>query len=528
MVTLRDVLAMPAMRQGEPRVVTGNDQLDNEVEWVQATEVTDVAHLREGDLVLTTGIAMPDAEADLASFGKALAWACAAGLIVELGRRWSAVPPALIEACREHRVPLVALHREVRFAAVTQAVCEQLVEAHVSELREHQRIDAIFTELSLKEAPPEEIVSAVRLLTAASVVLESDGHDILLFQEGPDGGGDFLEDWRWRSRRTPLDGRTTWDASYGWLLTRLGRPERPWGRLVLVCPTPPGRRDIMVVERAAAALTMHRVHGTTRASQLRRRHHEALSSLMSGASGSETRRHAMNLGFPAFGRRYAGLAIAPATPAATVSSRAQLLDDIVKATLRAAELSGVCALAAAFDGHVKALVAVDQRSSAEDVVDRMHLAVSERVDVVTGAGSTVAELGQADHTIQEAALVLVGARRQAGRGVQRLASLRVRGLLGLLHGDDRVQVFARRQLAPLRYPGGARSRDLEHTLAVLLEEWGSKSAAASRLNISRSVLYERIERIQRLIAARLDDPEVRTSLHLALLYADMADERTSA
>jgi purine catabolism regulator len=59
---------------------------------------------------------------------------------------------------------------------------------------------------------------------------------------------------------------------------------------------------------------------------------------------------------------------------------------------------------------------------------------------------------------------------------------------------------------------------------VLIEEWGSKSAAAARLNVSRPVLYDRIARIERALGTSLDDPEVRTSLHVALLADEAAGQ----
>src|SRR5262245_50931669 len=120
-VTLRDVLAMPVVRAAEPVVLAGEDGLDRRVRWVHATELPDIAPLlRGGDLVLTTGIALPGLEAGLRSFATSLAEVGAAGLMVELGRRWSTVPDALVAACTETRLPLVGLRRVTRFASITQ------------------------------------------------------------------------------------------------------------------------------------------------------------------------------------------------------------------------------------------------------------------------------------------------------------------------------------------------------------------------------------------------------------------------
>ena len=55
----------------------------------------------------------------------------------------------------------------------------------------------------------------------------------------------------------------------------------------------------------------------------------------------------------------------------------------------------------------------------------------------------------------------------------------------------------------------------------MVEHAGHKSAAASALNISRQVLYDRIAKIERILGASLDDAELRTSLHVALLADDV-------
>ena len=54
---------MDVVRRGEPRVVAGEESLDRLVRWVHAIELPDAARLlRGGELVLTTGIALPDEE----------------------------------------------------------------------------------------------------------------------------------------------------------------------------------------------------------------------------------------------------------------------------------------------------------------------------------------------------------------------------------------------------------------------------------------------------------------------------------
>jgi purine catabolism regulator len=59
--TIADVLALETMRRGGPRVVVGADRLDTRVRWVHVGEGADMAHLlRSSELVLNTGVALPE------------------------------------------------------------------------------------------------------------------------------------------------------------------------------------------------------------------------------------------------------------------------------------------------------------------------------------------------------------------------------------------------------------------------------------------------------------------------------------
>src|SRR5215469_9800256 len=130
-VSLRDVIALDAVRAGSPVVVAAPDRLDAPVRWVHSAEVSDVGRLlRGGELVLSTGIALPSSPAGLASYVASLAGAGVAGLAIELGQRYvSALPPALVSAAEARGVPLIVFEREVPFVEITEAVHAQIIDA---------------------------------------------------------------------------------------------------------------------------------------------------------------------------------------------------------------------------------------------------------------------------------------------------------------------------------------------------------------------------------------------------------------
>jgi len=129
-LTLREVLDLDVVRRGSPHVVAGSGRLDVPVRWVHALELTDVGRLlRGGELVLSTGIALPDSPAELADYVASLAGVGVAGLAVELGRRYAdALPAALVTAAQARSVPLVELRREVAFIEITEAVHARIID----------------------------------------------------------------------------------------------------------------------------------------------------------------------------------------------------------------------------------------------------------------------------------------------------------------------------------------------------------------------------------------------------------------
>ena len=129
-LTVREVLDLDVIRRGAPLVVAGAARLDVPVRWVHAAEHTDIGRLlRGGELVLSTGIALPDSAAELAAYVDSLTKVGVAGLVVELGRRYAtALPGALVTAAQARSLPLVELHHEVAFIEITEAVHARIID----------------------------------------------------------------------------------------------------------------------------------------------------------------------------------------------------------------------------------------------------------------------------------------------------------------------------------------------------------------------------------------------------------------
>lgn len=525
-VTVAEVLRMTVLRAAGPRVLAGAAGLERRVRWVHSAELADIAPLlREGDLLLSTGIAMPDSTDELTRFAASLAEGRAAGLVVELGRRWQDVPSALVDACDRVGLPLVSLAREVPFAAVTQSIGERIVDEQVEELREAQRVHETFTALSIAEAGPDKILEAVQRLSSATVVLESEQHQVLDYVTGADDVAALLGNWSTRSRAVQLEGRTAWDDNTGWLVTRVGKRERGWGRLVLQLSSAPTERTMAIAERAAAALALHRLHDRQRDSSVRRAHHELVLGLLSDPTSPDLLRRCEAAGLPTTGRQLIGLSIRPVLEAtAARSTPAMRVDEAITSVVQAAQDQRVPALVCELESDVRVLLSFAATANADRGTDELAARVRRRQSVTVCAGRPVRSPAEIDRTLREAQHVLDSLRPDAtDRPVHRLEHVHLRGLLALLADDDRLALFVQRELGTLHQHDERTRSGLTEAVRALVTHPTSKSEAAASLHVSRPVFYDRLTKAQRLLGVDLDDPDIRVSLHVALLAEDVAE-----
>lgn len=240
--TVREVIALDPVRIGAPRLVAGESGLDRPVRWVHSAEVPDIATLlRGGELVLTTGIGLPADDAGVRAFVNDLAEVGVSGLIVELGRRYTAsVPRVMAAAAQKAGLPLVELRRPTPFVQITEAVHALIVDAQLAELRATEQIHQRFTELSVEGAEPAEVVHQAAQLAGCPVVLENLARQVLAYDAAGDRAEMLLDGWEQHSRRVKAQpsgsGRTGYDPDTGWLVTPVGARGQDWGRLLLRWP----------------------------------------------------------------------------------------------------------------------------------------------------------------------------------------------------------------------------------------------------------------------------------------------------
>lgn len=559
--TVGDLLSLDVIRRGSPRVVAGSDGLGARVRWVHVLELADAAHLLQGgELVLTTGVALPAEPALLARYAADLASAGGTGvsaLAVELGRRYvGALPSVLVRAAADSGLTLIAFEREVPFVEITEAVHARIIDVQLEELRASERLHEVFTELSVSGASPDEIVREAAILAGRPVILADLSHRVLACEPGSADPARLLAGFARRSRAlVSPPGRTAYDEASGWLFTPVGARGEDWGRVILVCDGPPGGTDTVLIERAATTLALGRLLTRHAESLDRQAHRTLITGIISQAHAdpAEAAVRSRALGVPVDGRQLIAMVFRLRDPAGHpgplgVSAHARVLD-IADAAAAACRAERVPSLVGTLDdARAGAMLSLSRHADPDRVLSGLTARIAERGggfrggggsqggegsdtgwdDLVIGVGAAAGSIRDVRRSFLEASQVADFAAERPGEwfpgrqdrpSFYRLADLRLRGLLHLLRDDPRVQTFVERELGPLL---AEPDTSLLGALAAYLAAGGNKTEAARRAHLARPTFYERLTRIERLLGTDLESAESRTSLHVALLALEAA------
>ena len=529
--TVAEVLALEPVRSGAPRVLAGADRLDAPVRWVHVIELAQAAHLlRGGELVLSTGIALPDDAAGLGRYVAELASVGISALAVELGSRYArSLPPALVAAAAGHQLPLIVFERETQFIEITEAVHARIIDAQVAELRSAERLHQVFTELAVSGAAADEVVAQTATLAGCPVILANLAHQVLACAPLGQDAGSLLAGFAGRSRATQVAGRTGFDATSGWLVTTVGARGQDWGRLILVRGARPAPGDEALIERAATTLALGRLLDHQRESLERQAHRTILATFLGTGHGeqAEAEARARALGVPVAGRLLVAVVIrmasgrralaVPALRAPATAAAAEIADALAEVCR---QLRMPALVSSLDDDRIAALLALPPRADPEAALTRLAAELRPRLheDDVIGAGSAVDSVSAIQRSLLEADHVAAAA---AGGGPRqsyyRLPDLRLRGLLHLLRDDPRLQAFAERELGPLLVHDDSAGTQLMAALTAYLEAGGNKAEAAKNAQLARPTMYERIRQIEDVLGVDLEPAESRLSLHVALL-----------
>jgi len=493
--TVQDLLDLPVLCDARPQVVCGSDLDRRPVRWVHTSEIYGISPLlKGGEVLLTTGLGLVGAgAAAIGGYVHALASQGVAAVFLELGRTFTAPPPELVAAAREHDLPLVLLHGVVPFIEVTEVVHPLLLSDEVELLRRLERATAALHEALADGVGGPELMCLVSELCGAPTGLYAADGSLLL----------------------GTDVRSTATSSEELLEVDVGRT--PWGLLVVGGTATSAPRRL--AELCADVLDL-RIGPAGHPGRQTGAGADLVLALASGqhltSSDILVRARAAGL-VAAPGGQVVALAVHLQLPGSTRPGLSAVGDAAREAFGPAliAELDGDFLVAASVRAHALR----QQLADFADLVERELRATVGLRAIQVAAGPLTADPAGLARSLPAAREALRLASRLApGHRTVLASDLAVYHLLSSIVDDDQLQRFVEDQLGPLLEQDARHGTDLVLTLDAYLEAGLSKTAAAQALGIRRQTLYARLDRIVRLLGdVDFDTRQVRTALDLALV-----------
>ena len=484
-------------------VRAGAGHLDRQVRWVAVSELEDpTPFLEGGELLLTTGMRLPEKAAAATAYVKRLVEADVVGLGLGVGLSHPEVPAVLSAAAEKAGLPLLEVPEGTAFIAVTKAVSRLLAAEEYDEAARgfaSQR-DLIRAALSSDDGGTAAVVARLaKHVSGFALVLDASGHVLHASPASASSRTADLEGEIARLRPRGLLASAVVSGADDYVVIQpLGVRGRARGFLAVGASGPLRANDQAVVNLAVSLLSLSLARAEGRTAAERGVRAAALRLLLDG--------RVAELPLDALG--WTALRSGPvrALVARPVSSDAAAVAGCEDRLAEA--LPGGAVAAGLLPDDATLVVAVAPASSA---LDGAALAADD-LELVAGVGAgDGADLDDADALARS---LTRGRRALAAGGSGMRAYDDLGGGLEALLDPAAADAWAAALLAPLDEPG--ERADLAATLLAWLSRHGQVDAAAADLGVHRHTVRHRLRRAEGLLGRSLDDAGVRAELYLAL------------
>ncbi len=429
-----------------------------------------------------------------------------------------------------------ALVQGIMFDITARKRNEELLAAQAQTMERIAAIGQRFTELLLAGGDLQAILDALAAIAGAPVAFDDAARQLVGFATAGVDSNTLLATWEVHSRRVHAESAA---AGCAWAPVRLRDEE--WGRLHLLTENDPDEIDLLALDRAAAAIGVWLLSNRDRAALADRARAEFIADLWQGRrwSARDAVARSRTLGGDLDSPVLLGIAVelvpdgssAPAgqEPGAertltTVLGQLRGLAAESRTTCMAAVVGSVCLAIIGLASDARA------RSEAGRLAARLRASAQEELSRSISVG--VSRPGSADalrRALTEAVDAAAhGARALRVGGVYHSADLGLRHLLTRLGDGPELGRFVEDELGPLLEHDATGKVPLLPTLRAYLDSGGQKATAARTLHLERRSLYYRLERIEALLEADLDDPSTRLRAQVALQSLDVLRQRNAA
>lgn len=495
-ITVRRLSDAPDLRI---TIRSGHEHVDREISWAHVSELDDpTAFLSGGELLLTTGVSLPDDAARIEQHVRRLVGAGIAAIGFGTGLRYDSVPEPLLDATRRHEVPLLEIPLEVPFILVEKAVSRALsADDHARLQLSHQQQRRLIHAALDVDGAHTLVRRTAELIGGWTAQLDSAGRTVDSSHRAAHRVVAKTADARARRPREVVFATDGGEDVISQPLTAANGDIL--GYLVAGRKGVVGSLDHGVVTVAASLLTLFVRHTEEARQALGRSRSNATKLLFSGEVVG-VRAIADNL--------WGGL---PEPPVHVITARGQRHELTAALKLFDSDFSGSSTFAAD-DGGLTLI-------TAQAAVERYLGCLAH----LSGLGIGIS----AAHGWNELERARYESRRAAERSVHSGRPVHYTeisgGGLGSFIDRDGARTFAENHLLPLRRNSGEPTPLLD-TLRIWLSHNGHTDPAAKALGIHRHTLRRRLDRIESLLEVSIASPTTRAELWLELTLLGYADD----
>ena len=537
-ISVSDILKRPLFQNA--KVIAGKDGIGRQVKWAHVLEVKEFESLiNGGELILTTGVGLQLDLPTQLKYVKRLIEKDVAGICIELGPYFSAIPEKIIQLANEYNFPLIVFEKTVKYVDITQDLHTMIINQHHQKLAQLDSLSRKFIDLSLA---PNWILKILQELH-------------LFFKQGILFIGDHEKSYYYPSEmkevESALQQSTTLFVSPSkeeQVVSIEGRsfaymPVRGLGQLLgFVCiETTSAQTDDMtflILDRAALAIAQVLLRSRTIAERKQKSEGEFVRNLL---NGRDVEQDELQSFLP--------------TPSSNMHYRIFNIDvddlalDAAEEDWEEIQIQRSMTIRSLFNRHgffpaissvkneivivASFLSASEQKKETDRFLQILHqIEKFTHSDYLLGSkcqfgiSSVYQDVKDIKKSYEESRKVLT--LHKSGLATTYFyEKLGVYRLLSELVASNQLQSFVEDHISPVIVYDQENDSELYETLRAYLECSGSKKETAERLFIVRQTLYHRLEKIGVLIGKDFMDPTKRLAIEIAIHAYQFMESRQS-
>ena len=160
-------------------LVAGRENADRAISWAHAIELSDpTPYLSGGELVMTTGLKMGPTNDEQYEYVARLSAAGVVALAFDTGTNFDRVPDGVLSAGDALGLPILQVPADTPFIAITRAVIDELTADQVRSVQSVVDQQEVFARATLRDGIPGVVASLSQALSATAVVIGTDGRPL--------------------------------------------------------------------------------------------------------------------------------------------------------------------------------------------------------------------------------------------------------------------------------------------------------------------------------------------------------------